>query len=332
MSHTMTSLSEAQTIEALREAVEHALVNLELSKEPVDLYEPCRYILSSGGKRLRPVLLLLTAQSFGVDQDVAMPAALAIEVFHNFTLVHDDIMDHAGTRRGRETVHVRWDEATAILSGDYMMALSYKLLSELPAQRVGPVLQNYHHMVQMLCEGQAMDKAFETQKDVTLDAYFSMIERKTGALIQSAFEIGGIIGSATEQQMDQLRMLGKHLGRAFQIQDDLLDLIADHHKWGKKVGGDLIEGKKAYLLLKALSTATGKEKAFFQSIIENNGLPEDQIPQARIYMEALGVIRDANEAVVGHTQKAIHAMDQLPENAAMGAIRWLVLKMQQRVH
>ena len=332
MSTTTPAYTDAQLVESLRIAFEEALSRLDLEGDPATLYEPARYILSSGGKRLRPVLLLLTAKSFGVSLENAMPCALAVEVFHNFTLVHDDIMDHAATRRGRETVHKRWDEATAILSGDYLLALSYELLSQTAPQFVAPVLRAYHKMVKMLCEGQAMDKAFETRRDVTLEEYFKMIERKTGALIQAAFEIGGIIGDASEQEMEYLLALGKHVGRAFQIQDDLLDLTADSHKWGKKVGGDLIEGKKAYLLLKALSVASGKEKVFFQTIIDNNGLPEDQIPLARKYMDDLGVLDDARMAVIKHSKEALDFNDKLPSSEANNAIRSLILKMQQRVH
>ena len=212
------------------------------------------------------------------------------------------------------------------------MALSYKLLSNLPTHHLPPVLDRYHHMVAMLCEGQAMDKAFETQKEVTLDAYFKMIERKTGALIQTVFELGGIVGGASDTEMVQLRALGKHVGRAFQIQDDLLDLTAQNKKWGKKVGGDLIEGKKTYLLLRALSVASGDKKTFFRSIIENNGLPEDKIPTARAYMEDLGVIQDARKAVLNHTEEAIACLDHLPDNESVQAIRWLILQMQKRMH
>lgn len=322
----------AQLVESIRTEFEDALGALDIRKEPVLLYDPARYILESGGKRLRPILLLLTARALGAPLSDAMPAALAVEVFHNFTLVHDDIMDNATTRRGRETVHVKWDEATAILSGDYLMALSYDLISQVPTVQLPQALGAYHKMVRALCEGQAMDKAFEERKDVVLDEYFKMIQGKTGALIEAVFEIGAIIGKATREEQERLVQLGAHVGRAFQIQDDLLDLTAENHKWGKKVGGDLLEGKKAYLLLRALEIASDKPLAFFQEIVANNGIEESQIPLARQYMEDIGVLTDAATAVLEHTQKAMECLDVLPDCAAKVAIRWLLLRMQERIH
>ena len=322
----------AQFVDEIRMEFENALTNLEIGSDPSLLYDPAKYILASGGKRLRPVLLLLTANAYGLSLADAMPAALSVEVFHNFTLLHDDIMDNADTRRGRETVHVKWDSATAILSGDYLMALSYELLSHLPPEHLPKVLKSFHKMVKALCEGQAMDKDFETRKDVTLAEYFKMIQGKTGALIQAVFELGATIGGASEKDTKELSLMGGHIGRAFQIQDDLLDLVAENHKWGKKVGGDLIEGKKAYLLLKALSTASGEQLDFFEDIVLNNGLEENQIPLARQYMEECGVLRDAANAVTEHTQKALECLAVLPEGDPKSAIKWLIVRMQQRMH
>lgn len=322
----------AQLVEKIRIEFESALSELEIGTDPALLYDPAKYILASGGKRLRPTLLLLTANALGVPVSTAMPAALSVEIFHNFTLVHDDIMDHADTRRGRDTVHVKWDAATAILSGDYLMALSYELLSQLPAAQLPDVYKSYHKMVRALCEGQAMDKAFEVRKDVTLDEYFEMIHRKTGALIQAVFELGAIIGGASTEEITKLSQLGAHIGRAFQIQDDLLDLVAENHKWGKKTGGDLIEGKKAYLLLKALSKASGEPLAFFEKIVTDNGLAEEDIPLARSYMDECGVLTDAASEVLSQTQKAMTCLDVLPPGESKEAIRWLLERMQQRVH
>lgn len=322
----------AEVVEGIRSEFEHALATLKMGSEPASLYDPAKYILASSGKRLRPILLLLTSRALGASLSTAMPAALSVEIFHNFTLVHDDIMDNADTRRGRETVHIKWDEPTAILSGDYLMALSYELMSKLPASQLPDVLMVFHKMVRMLCEGQALDKAFEVRDDVTLEEYFNMIQGKTGALIEAVFEIGAIIGGASDNERVQLASLGAHVGRAFQIQDDLLDLTAENHKWGKKVGGDLIEGKKAYLLLRALSKSTGNHLAFFQSIVKNQGLEEAQIPLARQYMEECGVIEDAAVAVMDHTQKAMTCLDVLPPGEHKEAIRWLLERMQQRVH
>ncbi len=321
-----------QIVEDVRSAFEKSLEALELGLEPVQLYEPARYILASGGKRLRPTLLLLTAQSYGASLEEAMPGALAVETFHNFTLVHDDIMDHALTRRGRDTVHVKWDESTAILAGDYLMALSFDLLTQLQVGDLRSIVSAYHNMVRRLCEGQAYDKAFESQREVSLEEYLIMIEGKTGALIETVFVLGGMIGGADRESLDVLRKLGMHVGRAFQIQDDLLDLVADDQKWGKKVGGDLIEGKKTYLLLKALSSTEGEARTFFQSIIEKRGLPENLIPKARAYMEEYGVINASRDAVISHTRSALGCLEIIPDGPSRKALYWLIEQLQMRLH
>ena len=321
-----------RTVEELREAIEQAITRIPIKSEPVLLYDPARYILSSGGKRLRPILFLLTANAFGTSRDEVMPGALAIEVFHNFTLVHDDIMDHADTRRGRETVHRKWDESTAILSGDYLMALAYELVSKLPVTHLPAVLNSFHRMVRELCEGQALDKDFEARKNVTVDAYLDMIDRKTGALIQAVFELGGIIGGAKKEDLDRLRQLGKNVGRAFQIQDDLLDLTASTPKWGKKIGGDLIEGKKTYLLLQALERTNGTASAFFKDIVDRRGLDEAEVPTARYYMEEAGVLQLTREAVFEYTERALDGLAVLPVGSASNTIKWLIQNMQQRLH
>ena len=284
------------------------------------------------GKRLRPVLLLLTAEAFGVTAERAMPAALAVEVFHNFTLVHDDIMDNASARRGNPTVHKRWDESTAILSGDYLMGLSYELLSDTRIEQVAALLDVYHRMVRLLCEGQALDKAFETRADVSVDEYIAMIDRKTAALLEAVFELGGIIGGVSDAARSRLRLLGQSVGRAFQIQDDLLDITAENAQWGKTVGGDLIEGKKTYLLLKALESPVEPVHAFFTKIVAHNGLAEDKIPKARKLLEENGILKDASEAVLHHTSVARECLDVLGDSKSADAIRWLIAEMQNRIH
>lgn len=325
-----------QTAQAIvgqfREMVEDALGTLVSQNKPVSLYEPARYVLSGGGKRLRPVLLLLTAKSFGVSPKKAMPAALAVEVFHNFTLVHDDIMDNAATRRGKPTVHTTWDESTAILSGDYMMGLSYELLAQTSAGNLKELLGVYHRMVRLLCEGQALDKEFETRADVTVDEYIHMIDGKTAALLATVFELGGVIGDADEEVRSRLRLLGESVGRAFQIQDDLLDITAETAKWGKMVGGDLVEGKKTYLLLRAIASPDEKVRSFFNEIVERNGLPENRIPEARKLLEESGILEDTKEAVLHHTEIAKECLDVLGDSEAAHAVRWLVAEMQNRIH
>ena len=188
--------SHGRVVDAALSDINDGLATLDLPQAPESLYEPVRYILSSGGKRIRPLLVLLTAEAFGGEtaRAGALPAALAVEVFHNFTLVHDDIMDHAATRRGRETVHTRWSEPVAILSGDVMMGVSYDLLSRAATRDLGALLQPYHTMVRRLCEGQALDLAFETQDAVSVEEYLAMIDGKTGALLELALDVGALLG------------------------------------------------------------------------------------------------------------------------------------------
>ena len=319
-------------VDKLRLDVEQSLSTIIPESEPRSLYEPAQYVLSGGGKRLRPVLLLLTAEAFGASVKEAMPAALAVEVFHNFTLVHDDIMDNADTRRGKPTVHTKWDASTAILSGDYMMGLSYALLSQTGAGDLSKMMSVYHRMVQLLCEGQAFDTDFETRTDVTVDEYIRMIDGKTAALLEAVFELGGLIGGVNEYTQNQLRLLGQSVGRAFQIQDDLLDITAENAKWGKKVGGDLIEGKKTYLLLRAIESTTGSAQKYFNDIVVNGGLPEEKIAEARAMLEEHGILEYARQAVLEHTAIATSCLDVLGESDAARAVKWLVAEMQNRLH
>ncbi|HYE96105.1 MAG TPA: polyprenyl synthetase family protein [Rubricoccaceae bacterium] len=319
-------------VRALVGQVEAGLVALALPDAPEPLYAPVRYVLESGGKRLRPVLLLLGAEAYGGESALkrAMPAALAVEVFHAFTLVHDDIMDHAAERRGRPTVHVRWDEPTAILVGDLLMALAYDLLAKVETDHLREVLRSFHQMVLRLCEGQALDKAFEQRTDVSVPDYLDMIERKTGALVEAALEIGGWVGGADAAGRAALRRFGQALGRAFQIQDDLLDLTAEDAGWGKTVGGDLVEGKKTFLLLRALERSAGEEHTWFARIPSAGGLPAEEVPEARVRMEGLGVLAEARDTVRAQSNEALAALAVLPPSSAREALGWLTRQLVGR--
>lgn len=331
MTDAQADTQPAAYVEQLRASVEEALSAVVPTEEPARLYEPVRYVLAGKGKRLRPVLLLLSAEMFGRTPAEAMPAALAVEVFHNFTLVHDDIMDHARERRGRPTVHERWDVDTAILCGDFMMGLSYELLARLDAQSLPEALRVFSWMVARLCEGQTLDKDFESRADVTVDQYLHMIDCKTGALLRAVLDLGGVIGGASEAQRAHLQAVGAHVGRAFQIQDDLLDLVADDARWGKTVGGDLIEGKKTYVLLRALEYASGPEHEWLARIVAQRGLPPEDVPEARARIERLGVLEEAEKAVVNHTEQATAALARLPGGAAQKTLHWLIKRMQARL-
>ena len=330
---TATDHSGRVLIDALRAEVEAALQAVPLPDEPSSLYAPIRYVLEGGGKRFRPVLVLLAAEALGAERRQALPAALAVEIFHNFTLVHDDIMDHAQTRRGRDTVHARWDDATAVLSGDFMLALSYRLLADAPPPLVGEMLRVFDRMVQRLCEGQALDKHFETLPTIALNEYIAMIDAKTGALLEASLELGAITAGAGESNRLALRQIGCHVGRAFQIQDDLLDLVADDHRWGKAVGGDLMEGKKTFLLVRVLERATGQDLEFFRQVVANGGLAAERIPEARSIMDRVGVLDEARDAVSEHTETALALIGSLPgDSPAKNTLLQMVDGLRIRPH
>ncbi len=319
-------------VPALAARVSQGLRDLDLPAEPAGLYDPVRYVLDGGGKRVRPALVLLTAEAYGAAaaRERALPAALAVEVFHNFTLVHDDIMDHAPTRRGRPTVHERWDEPTAILAGDLMMGLAYDLLARTDGADLGRLARAFYRMVARLCEGQSLDLQFESREAVTVDEYLDMIDRKTGALLELSLELGGLVGGADDEALAALRRAAHALGRAFQIQDDLLDLTAESDGWGKAIGGDLVEGKKAYLALRAVEWASGDERAWLARAV-HGGLPPTDVPEARERMDRLGVLDDAAGAVARYVAEGEAALAFLPDGPAADALRQLVRSLATRV-
>src|SRR6201986_1517003 len=226
---------------------------------PAKLEEPIKYILSLGGKRLRPALLLMACDLFGGDINKAIPPALAIEVFHNFTLMHDDIMDNAPLRRGKTTVHERWNPNVGILSGDVMLIEGYKLMMQVDNSILRRILDIFNTTAVGVCEGQQIDMEFETRDVVDINEYINMIRLKTAVVLGGALKIGALIGGAPEKDATLLSDFGVQLGVAFQLQDDILDVYGDPEKFGKQVGGDIISNKKTYLLIKALELAKGEQ-------------------------------------------------------------------------
>ncbi len=320
----------AAQVARLRRLVEQALPDLvEATRKPAELYEPVRYVLSSTGKRMRPVLLMLAAELYGRPAASVLPAALAVEVFHAFTLVHDDIMDHAAERRGRPTVHVQWDEATALLCGDYLMGLSYALLGQVENALLTRVLAMFHRMVERLCEGQALDKAFETRTHVSVAEYLQMVDGKTSALLELCLQLGGLLGGAGESDLQALEQLGRNLGRAFQIQDDLLDLTATSPQWGKPIGADLMEGKKTFPVLAALEQASDGERAWFEERLRRRFRP-DEVPEARQRLERLGGLETARQAIARYLQEARSALARLPNRPPAQALAWFLDQLEQR--
>jgi len=319
-------------LERLRERVQDALARIGQQSYPPELYEPVRYVLQGGGKRLRPLLVLLTAGAWGASEQEAMPAALAVEVFHTFTLVHDDIMDQSAERRGRPTVHVRWGVPEAILCGDWLMGKTYELLNALNPAILPQALAVFADTFRRLCEGQAMDMAFETQEVVSLDAYLDMIARKTGALLEASLVLGGLIGGVATPVLNQLKQAGWHLGQAFQVQDDLLDIMATDSSWGKPVGGDLREGKKTYIVLKMQERASVDDLAFFKQLIGKEVLSRAEIREARDRLMHMGVLEDSRRFIESHYKQALDILHILPENEPSYILTALIRHMQARMH
>ncbi len=322
--------SHADRVAALRTRIDDALPSLVEGPTPTALYDAVEHVLRAGGKRIRPVLLLLVAESYGTRVGRALPAALAVELFHNFTLVHDDLMDGDDERRGAPTVHVKWDPDTAILAGDLMMSLSYDLLGQVEGTDVEALYSVYHPMVEKLCTGQALDASFESEEAVSVEAYLDMIDRKTGALLAAAFELGGVIGGAAATDQDRLSTAGRLVGRAFQVQDDLLDLTASDEEWGQAVGGDLVQGKKTFLTLRALERAEGAEHDWFARLVTDVGLPPEDISEARDRMASLGVFEEARESVRAYTEQAHDHLAVLPDTAATETLHWLLDHLKAR--
>ena len=318
--------------------INKAIESLPWDKEPRGLYEPIAYTLASGGKRLRPTLALIAAEAIvngglinGDVIDHVMPAALALEVFHNFTLLHDDVMDRAQVRRGRPTVHVKWDDNTAILSGDQMLIEAYKLLSDVPADKLPKVLKWFNEMATGICEGQQYDVDFEHASQVSIDDYMMMIEKKTSVLLAYAMKIGGYIAGANEAQQEALYQFGLHIGLAFQIQDDILDVYGDPKTFGKAIGGDICCNKKTFLLLTAMERADGETKAELLQWMMASGKDTEKIAAVTAIYNRLGV-REAGEAVIEqHTSKALQQLDRLPANYATEQMRQLAEKLVTRI-
>ena len=317
--------------------INQAIESLNWEKEPKGLYEPIAYALASGGKRIRPTLALLAAETIinggllnGIVMDDVVPAALALEIFHNFTLLHDDVMDKAPVRRGRETVHVKWNENTAILSGDQMLIEAYKELAQVPAGKLPQVLKWFNEMATAICEGQQYDVDFEHASQVTIEDYMMMIEKKTSVLLAYAMKIGGYIAGANESQQEALYQYGLHLGLAFQVQDDILDVYGDPKTFGKKVGGDICANKKTFLLLTALESADAESRAELLQWMMATDRDEEKIAAVTEIYNKLGV-REAGEVLMEeHTAIALEQLDKLPQNDATETLRELAEKLATR--
>lgn len=301
----------------LSDLIEEELLSLGLPQEPVSLYEPVRYTLSLGGKRVRPYFTLTSCGLCGGDPEEAVPAALAIELLHNFTLLHDDIMDEATTRRGRPSVYRKWDAPTAILSGDTMYAWAFGQLQyygksdHYSKQRYVTILDIFLESARLVCEGQAYDLEFESRTSVTIDDYLHMIRGKTAALISGAFRLGGAVAGVSDDMLRELHELGTEVGIAFQMQDDLLDVVADPDKFGKQRGGDILEGKKTYLSILSLQHGSTEQKAFLEEIFQKADASEEEVEEVIALYQSLGVIDQTSAAVKEHYKRAVSHLDNL---------------------
>jgi geranylgeranyl diphosphate synthase type II len=290
-------------------------------REPKNLYEPIQYILGLGGKKIRPVLTLMSAEIFDADYSKALPAALAVEVFHNFSLVHDDIMDDAPLRRGNVTVHEKWNINTGILSGDAMLILAYQYFEQYEPAIFRELAKLFSKTALEVCEGQQWDVDFETRSDVTIPEYLKMIEYKTAVLVAAAMKMGAIVAETSVENGELIYDFGLNLGLAFQLQDDYLDAFGNPATFGKQIGGDIIENKKTYLYLKAIEFASAEEKAkllqLFSVSLEEN---KTKIEEVKSIFNTSGASNATQQAIQDYTLKAFATLDKMNISADKKAI------------
>jgi len=292
-----------------------------ITKEPKNLYDPITYILGLGGKRMRPVLTLMATEVFNTDYEKALPAAMAVEVFHNFSLVHDDIMDDAPLRRGQVTVHEKWDVNTGILSGDAMLILAYQYFEQYEPLVFRDLAKLFSKTALEVCEGQQWDVDFETRTDVTIPEYLKMIEYKTAVLVAAAMKMGAIVAQTSDENANLIYEFGLNLGLAFQLQDDYLDAFGDPETFGKQVGGDIIENKKTYLYLKAISFSSQEEYAQLTALFLTQ--PDDSSEKINAVKEIFnksGASKATQDAIQEYTFKAFDTLEKMNITADKKAI------------
>lgn len=296
-------------------------------KSPSGLYEPMNYVLNGGGKRIRPMITILTCEAFGGTFDDSINAAVAMEILHNFTLVHDDIMDNADTRRGMETVHKKWDVSTAILAGDGLLGLAYRSLLKTNSPRIAEIAKIFTESMIEVCEGQSFDTEFESRSDVTNKEYLMMIGMKTSRLLEACAVTGVMIADGSDdinEDINTMRSYAENIGLAFQIQDDLLDITADEKEFGKTIGGDIRKGKKTYLLIKALEEANSESdiQVLNKAAMENSGITDEEVLAVKEVYDRLGIIEDASGQVAHYTRKANDHLEKLPPSDSKEMLKW----------
>lgn len=295
------------SFERVLEYINKDIENISYDHNPKTLFEPITYILALGGKRVRPALALMSYNLYDKDIQKAMPAALAVEIFHNFTLLHDDLMDKADMRRGKPAVHIKWSDNSAILSGDAMLIEAYKELCKLEGNKLVECLNVFSTTATEICCGQQLDMEFEQRLDVTIDEYIEMIRLKTAVLLGGALEMGGIIGGAAKEDLENLYKFGIYIGLAFQLMDDLLDVYGDTASFGKRIGGDILCNKKTYLLISALNGASKKDE-LLGWINKTEYSEEEKIKAVTEIYNSLGIKEKTEEKVQEYYLKAIDAL------------------------
>ena len=314
-----------------RKIVEQRIRKVFAKRKPRSLYEPSAYLLESGGKRLRPLLVLLSAKAVGAKFSTAYNAAVAVELLHNFTLVHDDIMDNADKRRGRSTLHKKYDVNTAILAGDSLLSIAYEYLLKDCNGNAKNILASFTNGLVEVCEGQSLDKEFELRNNVSLNEYLDMIRKKTAVMAEMCCSIGAQIGGGTKAEINALETYGRNIGIAFQIQDDLLDIIADEAEFGKVVGGDLIEGKKTFLFIKAFEQAKGEDKKVLFEMILNKGIKRHQVDQYKEIYTRLGILDEAKKSIFHYSDIAVNSLKRLSKNEDREILKWIAYSLVDRI-
>jgi geranylgeranyl diphosphate synthase type II len=308
------------TIKELQEIVKKEIATITFPENPRRLYEPIEYTLELGGKRLRPVLALMSCDMFEGDINEVIPAAIGIEIFHNFTLLHDDIMDNAPIRRGMPTVYRKWNSNVAILSGDTMFAEAYKYVSKTKREILPEVLDVFNQTAIEVCEGQQYDMDFETSEEVSIPEYMEMIRLKTAVLLGCSLKAGALIGGASEEDLQNIYDFGINIGLAFQLKDDWLDSFGDEAVFGKKTGGDILENKKTYLCLKAFELAQGKDKDDLQNYYSSTEFnAEEKIERIKEIFTNCGADKFVEGMMEEYYQKALKNLDNLKIDEARKA-------------
>ena len=300
---------------ALQESLSDFLVYMRQmlpSKNPETLYEPVHYIMNLGGKRIRPVLALWACEASGAEEEKALPVAMAVEAFHNFSLIHDDIMDEAPLRRGKDTVHKKWNSNTGILSGDVLLVCAYQYLEHYEGNQFKQITKTFSETARWVCEGQQMDMDFPLQQRIALAAYIEMITKKTAVLMGASLKMGALAAGLSLEKSDLFYQFGENIGIAFQLQDDFLDAFGDPETFGKQVGGDIIENKKTYLYLYALEHLPEKEAQTLRNLFETH--PEENLSKIELVkklFEQSGATKAIQQRMRAFLEKAFKALDQL---------------------